>query len=144
MEEKIKHLEFVQNTIARMSTNSFQIKGWMITIVTALLALFASSSKELYVFVAIVPTIVFWCLDSYYLQQERKFRGLYDEIATLSITNFDMSIEKYHYDKKDEMSIKYCYWEVFFSKTLLSFYGIIVLGLLVGAMLLYVNRYNCL
>lgn len=64
-EKKIKHLEFIQSIINRMNSNSFAIKGWAITIVSALLALYASSSKVTYVFVAIIPTIIFWCLDSY-------------------------------------------------------------------------------
>lgn len=33
--EKIKHLEFIQNIINRMNLNSFQIKEWMIMIVSA-------------------------------------------------------------------------------------------------------------
>ena len=84
-EEKIKHLEFIQGVINRMNSNSFQIKGWMITIVAALLALYASSSNVAYIFVGIVPTILFWLLDSYYLQQERKFRGVYDDVLKDSI-----------------------------------------------------------
>lgn len=32
---KIKHLEFIQNIINRMNLNSFQIKEWMIMIVSA-------------------------------------------------------------------------------------------------------------
>lgn len=32
MEDRIKYLEPVQNVITRMNTNSFQLKGWMITI----------------------------------------------------------------------------------------------------------------
>ena len=74
MDGKIKHLEFVQNVITRMNSNSFQLKGWMITIVSALLALYASSNKLLYIFVAIVPVIIFWCLDAFYLKQERLYR----------------------------------------------------------------------
>lgn len=33
--ETIKHLEFIQNIINRMNLNSFQIKEWMIMIVSA-------------------------------------------------------------------------------------------------------------
>ena len=84
MENKIKHLEFIQTVITRMNQNSFQIKGWMITIVSALLALYASSGKQIYILVAIVPTVIFWFLDTYYLQQERKFRGVYNDVAGLS------------------------------------------------------------
>ena len=33
-ENKLKHLEFIQNIITRMNSNSFVIKGWSITLVT--------------------------------------------------------------------------------------------------------------
>lgn len=71
MENKIKHLEFIQATITRMNQNSFQITGWMITLVSALLALYASSEKPVYIIIAVVPTFIFGLLDAYYLQQER-------------------------------------------------------------------------
>lgn len=141
MQDKTKHLEFVQNVITRMNTNSFQLKGWMITIVSALLALYASSSNSNYVFVAIVPAIVFWFLDAYYLQQERKFRGLHEDIVNGNdnIKPFSMSISDYKYDKTDSnsksKSKKYCYWNVFFSPTILPLYGIIVVALIVGGVL---------
>ena len=80
IERKVKHIEFIQSNIASMNQCSFQMKGWMITVVTALLALFAASINEetgigntAFIFVAIVPTMIFWILDAYYLQQERKF-----------------------------------------------------------------------
>lgn len=38
-DEQLKHLEFIQNVITRMNTNSFQIKAWAVTIVSALLAI---------------------------------------------------------------------------------------------------------
>ena len=138
-ENQIKHLEFIQNIITRMNSNSFQIKGWTITIVSALLALFASSEKKevLYLFVAIAPTLIFWFLDTYYLRQERKFRGLYDEVRTLSksenqqedITDFSMNTEKY---KDGECSFCCC----FTSSTILPLYGTICLLLLIGGCLI--------
>lgn len=39
-EHNIKHLEFIQTNINRMNQNSLQMKGWAITIVSALLAIF--------------------------------------------------------------------------------------------------------
>ena len=36
MESKIEHLKMIQGIITRMNTNSFQIKGWTITLVSAL------------------------------------------------------------------------------------------------------------
>lgn len=78
-EARRQHLEFIQNVITRMNTNSFQIKGMTITIVSALLAIYASTTNVVFVFLSIAPTLLFWFLDSYYLQQERKFRGVYKQ-----------------------------------------------------------------
>jgi hypothetical protein len=96
-QERIQHLEFIQNIINLMNSNSFQIKEWMITIVSALLALYASSDNVTYVFVAIVPTLLFWYLDAYYLQQERKFRELYKDVLPdeSTIPLFAMPINNY-------------------------------------------------
>ncbi|MFR5617412.1 MAG: hypothetical protein ACLTJ5_00520 [Clostridium sp.] len=137
MENKIKHLEFIQSTITRMNQNSFQIKGWMITLVSALLALYASSERVVYILIAIVPAVVFWLLDAYYLQQERRFRGVYNDVAGLSpddsrinVREFEMPIQKYQCGK-------YCYFNVLFSKTIFPLYGIVIVGLVVAFALLF-------
>lgn len=138
-ENQIKHLEFIQNIITRMNSNSFQIKGWMITIVSALLAIFASSEKKevLYLFVAIAPTLIFWFLDAYYVRQERKFRGLYDDVRTPpksenqqeNIPDFSMNTDKYK-------GGKYRFCCCFTSSTILPLYGSVCLLLFVGACLI--------
>ena len=137
MENKIKHLEFIQSTITRMNQNSFQIKGWMITLVSALLALYASSERVVYILIAIVPAVVFWFLDAYYLQQERRFRGVYNDVAGLSpddsrinVREFEMPIQKYQCGK-------YCYFNVLFSRTIFPLYGIVVAGLVIAFALLF-------
>lgn len=136
MENKIKHLEFIQTVITRMNQNSFQIKGWMITIVSALLALYASSGKQIYILVAIVPTVIFWFLDTYYLQQERKFRGVYNDVAGLSpedsrvdVRDFEMPIQKYQCGR-------YCYFNVLISRTILPLYGVVITGLVIAYIML--------
>ncbi len=136
MENKIKHLEFIQTVITRMNQNSFQIKGWMITIVSALLALYASSGKQIYILVAIVPTVIFWFLDTYYLQQERKFRGVYNDVAGLSpedsrvdVRDFEMPVQKYQCGR-------YCYFNVLISRTILPLYGVVIIGLVIAYIML--------
>ena len=136
MEEKIKHLEFVQNVITRLNNNSFQLKGWMITIVSALLALYASSGKALYIFVAIAPVFIFWFLDAYYLQQERKFRGLYNDIVDGKVDAFKMPIENYSFNKNDKKSKKYQYINVLISNTMWPLYPILIVALVIGGSLL--------
>lgn len=135
-------MEFLQNVIARLNSNSFQIKSWAITIVAALLALYVDSdSNTFYILIAIFPTILFWGSDAYCLRQERRFRCLYNDVAEIiNIENrltsipFDMSIKKY--TKGD------CrYWCCFFSATIIGFYGLICIGLLIGYYLL--QHHNC-
>ena len=129
--EQIRHLEFIQAVIIRMNSNSFQIKGWAITIVSALLALFASSSNVAYIFVAISPTILFWFLDTYYLQQERKFRGVYNDIVKNddTIELFKMPIQNYN-------DGNYSFCCAFWSKTIAWLYGGISVTLFLGGLIL--------
>lgn len=127
--EEVKHLEFIQGVINRMGSNSFQMKGWMITIVSALLALYSGSSNKSFLLFAILPTLLFWYLDSYYLQQERKFRGLYNDVAKVpenpkEIKPFAMPLNLY-------TGGKYSLWDVFTSETVLPLYAFVIVALLV-------------
>jgi hypothetical protein len=135
-DEKVKHLEFIQGVITRMNTNSFQIKSWGITITAALLALYASSNNTKYLLVAIAPNLLFWFLDAYYLQQERKFRAVYNDVAGLTdvakripVKLFEMPIHKY-------VNEKYNFFNVFGSKTILSFYLVQIILLFIGWLIL--------
>lgn len=94
-ENKLKHLEFIQNVITRMSTNSFFIKGWMVTLVSALFALAAKDSDHRYVLVTYVAIPVFWFLDGFYMSQERQYRTLYDVVRKKLDTDFDMNASIY-------------------------------------------------
>lgn len=50
MENKRKHLEFIQTIIGRMAGNLFFLRGWTITMIGALLALFSKNNSPGYVF----------------------------------------------------------------------------------------------
>ena len=82
--DEIKHLDYIQAVITRMNANSFQIKGWSVTILAALMAVYASTKNELFILISFIPTAIFWFLDTYYLMQEKKFRGLYKDISGIS------------------------------------------------------------
>jgi hypothetical protein len=118
-EEKKQHLEFLQNTIIRMNSNSFQIKSLAITLLTALIAVYASNQKVVFIFISLVPTVILSLLDSYYLQQERKFRGIYDDIAGIKSVNivkdYEMPLDKY---KGNGFSFSESFW----SRTIVLFY----------------------
>jgi len=128
-DEQIKHLEFIQDIVNRLSSNSFQMKGWMIAIVSALLGFYADTGNPNFTYAAILPLLVFWGLDAYFLQQERKFRGIYNDVvkpekAKITVELFEMPIQNYSEGK-------YSYADVFFSKTMLLLYLPIIFFLVV-------------
>ena len=127
-EETIKHLEFIQGGINRFASNSFQMKGWMLTIVSALLGFYANSNNTRFALVAVVPVVIFWILDSYYLQLERQFRGIYNDVTGLSkdvkpVRPFEMPIQNY-------TEGKYSFLDVFLSKWMMLLYFPVILLLL--------------
>ena len=138
-EQRIKHLEMIQGIITRMNQNSFMLKGWMITIVSALLAIYADKGNVAYLVVTIFPILVFWFLDAYYLQQERKFRGIYSDIVDgKNIPIFQMPIGEYN----DKMDCRYSYCKVFWSKTIAGLYCTILVFIVL--ILVYILLKDCI
>lgn len=126
MEAKIKHLEFIQNVITRMNSNSFLIKGWAITLVSALFALAAKDTNVNYVLVSYIAISVFWFLDGFYISQERQYRDLYNEITGKSESEIDFNMDASGYNEGNNS------WLTgIFSKTLVLFYGILIATTLV-------------
>ena len=128
-DDKIKHMDYIQDIVTRMNTNSFQMKGWMVVIVSALLAIYADNNNGLYVLFALLPTFIFWGLDSYYLQQERKFRGVYNDVAGLSKKEEKKDVARFAMPINNYKGGDYRYWKVATSKTILWLY-LPVIGIL--------------
>ena len=128
MENKRKHLEFIQGVINRMARNSFLLKGWTITLVAALLAFFLKGGGQCYVFVAFLPILVFWILDGYFLSQERLFRALYDHVRKLSENEIDFSMNTSEY-RKDKRNGWVC--SMFSIKLLFLYLPIVIIMLLI-------------
>lgn len=59
MEEKIRHLEMVQGVINRMAGNSFFLKGWMVTLVTAFFSLSDKDENTVYFLLVYIPIFIF-------------------------------------------------------------------------------------
>lgn len=121
MEMKIKHLEFIQGMINRLANNSFLIKGWCITIVAALAALSSNGANQKFILIAYFPIFVFWLLDSYYLWQERLYRGHYDEVRQKNENAIDFSMKLSKENKKENQ-----YTDSIFSWTITPFYFVIM------------------
>lgn len=132
MENKHKHLEFLQAAISRMASNLFFLKGWSVTLIAALFALSAKDSNKWYVLLAYYPLLVFWILDGYFLSQERRFRSLYDCVREKKESEIDFSMNTDPFKKMNGNS-----WvDACFSKTLLIYYGALAVIMLVLLLLL--------
>ena len=159
MENKIKHLEMIENVIERMGNNSFQLKGWAVTLVSIIGALAARETDKRFFLIAFVPLIAFWAIDSFYLQTERKYKELYKKVQfkkkeEIVVNDVDekvdeKTIKEYGYNKEDidfDMDTSYIktenthmsYWNCVWSKTESFFYGSIIAAVLILAFILKV------
>ena len=109
---KIAYLGFIQDVINRMGSNSFLVKGFAITLISALVA----TLNGKYFFILIL-TILFWIIDTYYLYQERLFRNLYKNVINgiEPDDSFSMNAQKYKNEVDD-------FFSVMISKPLSFFY----------------------
>jgi hypothetical protein len=113
-ESRIKHLEFVHNTINRLSHKSFLVKSWSITLITGLLAFGIEKQNLLLFYLAIPVVLLFWFLDTYYLWLEKVFRALYDGILEKSVKPLSMDISDFKNSTK--------FFKVLFRPTVISIY----------------------
>ncbi len=125
MSNKQAHLEMIQGIVNRLSHNSFLLKGWTVILVSALFALAAKDKNHLFIYLAYFPALAFWCLDGYFLWQERLFRALYDHVRKLDEGEVDFSMNVTIADVSEISWVS-----AFFSKTLLVFHGVIVVSIL--------------
>ncbi len=122
MLKKETHLGMIQNVINRMGQNSFLIKGWCVTLISALFALSAKDSQILFVYLAYFPILTFWGLDGYFLYQERLFRKLYDNVRNISENKIDYSMDR----SGLEITMKETWICSTLSKTLIPFYLVLI------------------
>ena len=72
----------LDSEVTRLAGNSTQSKAWSITLVSALFAIAAANDNVTFAYISLFPANIFWCLDAYYLRQERLFRRIYDHVRT--------------------------------------------------------------
>ena len=71
-----QYLQMMQSNIERMASNSANCKTWLITIVSGFLAIGCNvTALNGWILITLVPIIMFWYLDGYYLSLERGFRN---------------------------------------------------------------------
>jgi hypothetical protein len=85
-----EYLTFIQGVITRLAGNSFLIKGWAVTLVSALSAFAAKDADREIAWIGCGAAVVFAGLDAMYLANERAFRDLYQDAVAGAKTAFDM------------------------------------------------------
>lgn len=107
--------------------NSFLLKGWSVTLISALLALSVTKANWAFVAIALLPCIVFWTLDGYFLWQERVFRALYNDARKLKEEAVDFSLDTEAVaTKTPSLAATMC------SPTVLVFHGVLLVSIILA------------
>lgn len=130
-EDVRQHLSIIQGVITRMNSNSFSMKGWMVAIVSALLAVYAASTEAscsyLYFIAALVADIIFCLLDAYYLKMEMQYRDLYDEVRRNPInTDFNMDASRFSKSLCEALKSK-SVWILYLAVFILLLVGLVLI-----------------
>jgi hypothetical protein len=122
-EDRRKHLELVSAVVARLASASATAKGWSITIAGTAFGVGVVRENWYLFLLGIAVLVVFAVMDGLYLQNERKFRDLYDAIVKQnSVRPFSMDYDQL---KDKQRNKSYLSWSV------LGFYAPLVLAGLV-------------
>lgn len=95
------HIDMLQGVISRMAKNSASCKSWAIPLVTAIIML--SLEKGIVpTTAALIPLILFYLLDCYYLGLERKFKDRQRDFIAKLNNGEDVSKEIYYSHSTDD------------------------------------------
>lgn len=134
-----KELDLIQSIISRMAQNSFIIKGWFFTLLTAL-SLWEFESIPVFIISIVLLTIVFYALNLQFYIYERCFRELYKSRIELRVNSCNYSKDLYSLDFS-EFKNKWYYY-VFQNLTLLITYFGVALILLVAKVQIIGTKQN--
>lgn len=124
-QELFKEIDLIQGCINRMAHNCFVIKGWALTLFAGVVAVSKAAVINdfwLLVCTVLVPFWVFWLLDAFFLQTERKYRKMYawvlkERASGNSAYQYDLDPARF----ADQVGSLFC---TMFSRTLTLFYCI--------------------
>ncbi len=125
------YISLLQENITRMAANCTSCKTWLITIVSALFALqLASDALKPYLWIALIPTFLFFLLDAYYLGQEKRFRDLEEDFVTKVKAGEDVTDILYTF--KSQEVTKNCYlWKGMRSFSTWILYAAVVVAVII-------------
>lgn len=132
----LKHLELIQSVINRMSMNSFVLKGWTVTVASALLAFIISNPQPLLGTIVLFSVLSFWGLDAYYLRQERLFRRLYDDVRKGNLAGKG-NVDPFSLSTAPYRPKVYSWFRTLWSQSVVGLHGVIVIVVMLALVALF-------
>lgn len=115
-----EELNLIQIQIQRMAGNSFIIKGWYVTFMSAFITYMFTQKKIELIYLGIIPIIGCGIYDCYFLYLEKLYREKYNWV----IKNINLNIFLFNlnpYEKR--MLNKNILWRnIFYSNPIIGFY----------------------
>jgi hypothetical protein len=112
-----------------MANTSFLIKGWAITMICLI---FSTRTQQDALPLVVIPLLLFWFLDAFFLQRERLYRKLYQWVIQNRLKDdsylFSLNTARFKHESKSII------WSMT-SLTLGPFYGIALLLIAIYSML---------
>jgi len=82
-EELHKEIDLIQSCITRMANNSFMLKGWLLTLIIAFIALLPENISRFYIcLIVLLIDLAFWYLDAFFIKQEKLYKWKYEWVIT--------------------------------------------------------------
>jgi hypothetical protein len=113
-----------------MGNNSFLIKGWSITLVSAIFVVAFQGKDKMTALWTLFPAVIFWLLDGLYLWQERLLRCLYDYVRELPEKKIDFSMDTTHVRDIRIRGRKNTWINALLSRSLFPFHGGMIMAII--------------
>ena len=124
IDEVHKEIDLIQSCITRMAQNSFVIKGWFVSLYAVILALLPEKVNILLLCTALVAVnLLFWYLDGFFLRTENVYKKIYDWVLKVRPQNSrELLYQLNPLAFKGKIEETESVWNVMWSKTLIWFY----------------------
>ena len=116
----VEELNLIQTQIQRMAGNSFIVKGWYTTFMSAFIVYIFTKNDFSLIFLGVILTLGCFIYDCYFLYLENRYREKYSwVINNIDNDNFLFNLDPY----EEEMLNKPVLWkDILLSKSILVFY----------------------
>lgn len=124
--DKVSYLQMIQGNIERMSTASAIFKGFAATIIAGLSGFSFKETNTTILILAFIPVVSFLLLDAYYLNLERKYRYLYEQVRT-DKKDVDFNLKLWTMSKCEKCKSKTRIVDILKSPSIWLFYPILII-----------------